>query len=149
MFYPDGDIGWHKQLCSTKGNPVHLQWYLRQRLLREDRFSVLGPLGNEYALDGYLRWEQLRLDYIRQDKGLQQTLLSKRAAKKAVEAGDASAAAKSATVCMPAEYTGSWKRQRRLVEDAHALAARLGKPTFFITMTCNPNWREIRDEMRD
>eukprot|EP00662_Eupelagonemidae_sp_cell21_P028983 gene28983-37926_t len=32
--------------------------------------------------------------------------------------------------------------------DAMAMVARLGKPDFFITFTANPDWPEIRDNLR-
>jgi ATP-dependent DNA helicase PIF1 len=31
--------------------------------------------------------------------------------------------------------------------DALVLARVFGKPDLFITMTCNPNWREIREHL--
>ena len=31
--------------------------------------------------------------------------------------------------------------------DAMALVRRYGKPDIFLTMTCNPNWNEIRNEL--
>ena len=32
--------------------------------------------------------------------------------------------------------------------DAMAIVQRLGKPDFFITMTCNPKWPEIQEALR-
>ena len=34
------------------------------------------------------------------------------------------------------------------VSDALALAARFGCPTFFVTVTCNPDWPEITNILR-
>ena len=31
--------------------------------------------------------------------------------------------------------------------DAMGIVRKFGKPDLFITMTCNPNWREIRDHL--
>ena len=36
---------------------------------------------------------------------------------------------------------------RRRYMDATALVRRYGKPDIFLTMTCNPNWNEIRNEL--
>ena len=33
-------------------------------------------------------------------------------------------------------------------QDAMAIVRKYGKPDLFITMTCNPNWREIRNALR-
>ena len=29
------------------------------------------------------------------------------------------------------------------------IVRKLGKPTLFVTFTCNPNWEEIQNELRD
>ncbi|RCN40974.1 hypothetical protein ANCCAN_13079 [Ancylostoma caninum] len=34
-------------------------------------------------------------------------------------------------------------------QDAMAIVARYGKPTYFLTMTCNPQWREIQENLYD
>jgi hypothetical protein len=36
----------------------------------------------------------------------------------------------------------------QLYQDSMALVRKFGKPDLFITMTCNPNWREILHELR-
>jgi hypothetical protein len=36
---------------------------------------------------------------------------------------------------------------RRRYMDAMALVRKFGKPDIFLTMTCNPNWDEIKDEL--
>ena len=36
---------------------------------------------------------------------------------------------------------------RRRYMDAMALVRRYGKPDIFLTMTCNPNWDEIKNEL--
>ncbi|KAL6513967.1 hypothetical protein OROHE_019423 [Orobanche hederae] len=46
---------------------------------------------------------------------------------------------------LPSSYIGSpWDMQRRYL-NALALVSEYGKPYFFITVTCNPNWPEIRE----
>jgi len=32
-------------------------------------------------------------------------------------------------------------------QDAMAIVAKFGKPDLFITMTCNPKWREIEENL--
>ena len=46
-------------------------------------------------------------------------------------------------IYLPSSFAGGWRYQRVLTYDALAVVARLGKPSFFITMTCNPRWEEI------
>ena len=40
-------------------------------------------------------------------------------------------------------FTGGPRDQNRRYQDAMAIVRRLGKPSLFITMTCNPQWPEI------
>ena len=46
-------------------------------------------------------------------------------------------------VILPASFTGGPRDQSRRYHDAMAIVRRLGKPSLFITMTCNPHWDEI------
>jgi hypothetical protein len=49
---------------------------------------------------------------------------------------------------LPASFTGSPKYYSDKVADALALARHKGKPDLMITATCNPNWPEIRAQLR-
>ena len=46
---------------------------------------------------------------------------------------------------LPVSHIGSPRMQRKLIADGLAIVRRHGKPPYFITVTCNPNWAEIRD----
>ena len=48
---------------------------------------------------------------------------------------------------LPSSFTGGPRDQSRRYHDAMAVVRRLGKPSLFITMTCNPGWREILENM--
>jgi len=50
-------------------------------------------------------------------------------------------------VVLPASFVGSPKYYHKLYLDAMALPRRFSKPDLFITMTCNPNWREIKENV--
>ncbi len=45
---------------------------------------------------------------------------------------------------MPNDIVGSKQYMKKRYDDALAMVAKYGKPTFFITMTCNPMWEEIQ-----
>ncbi|CAG8837728.1 15261_t:CDS:1, partial [Cetraspora pellucida] len=49
---------------------------------------------------------------------------------------------------LPASFLGSKKWCSTRVANALALARCKGKPSFFITITTNPNWKEIRSFLR-
>lgn len=48
---------------------------------------------------------------------------------------------------LPASFIGGPRDMRKRYMDAMALVQRFGKPDLFLTMTCNPNWREIKEEL--
>ncbi|AQK50086.1 hypothetical protein ZEAMMB73_Zm00001d049353 [Zea mays] len=50
------------------------------------------------------------------------------------------------TVLSPS-FIGGPRDMRRRYMDAMALVQKFGKPDIFLTMTCNPNWDEIRREL--
>src|SRR5690606_4809566 len=50
---------------------------------------------------------------------------------------------------LPSSFTGSTRHLKRLGANALALVSSKGKPTVFITLTCNPRWSEIVRELLD
>ncbi|KAK4514004.1 Palmitoylated plasma membrane-bound casein kinase [Mucor velutinosus] len=51
------------------------------------------------------------------------------------------------TFILPSSFTGGPRFMMQLYQNAMAISRFFGKPTFFITFTANPNWREIQDEL--
>ena len=51
-------------------------------------------------------------------------------------------------ILLPATFGGSPRDLRQCYLDAMALVAKFGRPDFFITMTANPNWEEVRKNLR-
>ena len=50
-------------------------------------------------------------------------------------------------VILPSSFTGSARYQHQLYQDAMGIVHHFGKPDFFITFTCNPQWKEITDAL--
>ena len=48
---------------------------------------------------------------------------------------------------MPSSFIGGPRDMRRRYMDSIALVRRFGKSDIFLTMTCNPNWDEIKREL--
>jgi hypothetical protein len=47
-----------------------------------------------------------------------------------------------------ASFPGSNRWATEQVSDSLTIAAASGSPTFFVTMTCNPDWPEIQSQLR-
>ena len=50
-------------------------------------------------------------------------------------------------IVMPSSFIGGPRDMRHRYMDAMALVWRFGKSDIFLTMTCNPNWDEIKHEL--
>ena len=50
-------------------------------------------------------------------------------------------------IILPASFIGGLRDMRKRYMDAMALVQCFGKPDIFLTMTCNPNWLEIKQEL--
>lgn len=48
-------------------------------------------------------------------------------------------------VILPSSFTGGPRDMKALYQDAMARVRKHGKPDLFITFTCNPHWKEIRE----
>ncbi|RCV43190.1 hypothetical protein SETIT_9G275200v2 [Setaria italica] len=103
-------------------------------------------LFQQFAVDTYIKIESSRLDYIRNNQDIlranqYQGLVD--SWRTGVE--DANEVGKR-TVLSPT-FIGGPRNMRRRYMDVMALVRKFGKPDIFLTMTCNPNWDEIKNEL--
>lgn len=52
-------------------------------------------------------------------------------------------------VFLPSTFEGSRRNMHFKFMNAMAIIRHYGKPSFFITITCNPNWHEIKNSVED
>jgi len=150
LLFPHGTLGWGIAPTSNGESQPHgtninadvastQMWYYRSRILHDDRFRIFGRLTNEYIIDMFSRNLETRLHYIRMN---QQRLRMEDAMLMGVDDVN-----DSENVYLPASFLGSHRWASEQVNDCLAIAAKLGSPTFFITMTCDPNWPEIQSQL--
>ena len=101
---------------------------------------MLGHLLNEYPVDMFSSVEDNRLSYIGNNQDQRIAVRSE-----INETVQAEGGYRTGRVYLPSTFMGSPRMQRKLVADGLAIVRRYGKPTYFMTATCNPNWSEIRD----
>lgn len=92
----------------------------------------------DQAVLGYLRHHQAT---IRGDlyNGVQGALLQE----------DNNAEGVGLRVILPSSYTGGDCAMAQIYQDSMAVVRVLGKPSLFITVTANPKWKEIQDQLFD
>ncbi|WVZ52016.1 hypothetical protein U9M48_003111 [Paspalum notatum var. saurae] len=100
-------------------------------------------LFQQFAVDTYIKIESSRLDYIRNNQewlraDLYQGLVD------SLHAGEARADHVRKRTVLATSFIGGPRDLRRRFMDAMALVRKYGKPDIFLTMTCNPNWDEIK-----
>lgn len=119
--------------------------------VRELLFNALhfgGRLFQQYLVDTYIRLERDRIQWIKYNQnkilteqytGVTNTLINL-PKKKNATVGE--------KIILPSSFPGSTRYYTENFEDAMAIVRRLGSPDFFITMTSNPNWPEIKQALQ-
>ena len=106
--------------------------------------SILNPifygkrLFQQFAVDTYVKIESSRLDDIRNN---QDSLVD------TLNAGEGRADVVGRRTILSTTFIGGPRDMRCRYMDAMALVRKYGKPDIFLTMTCNPNWDETRNEL--
>ncbi|KAL4590785.1 hypothetical protein LXL04_003728 [Taraxacum kok-saghyz] len=125
------------------------EYYAYKLQIRFDDKSCLllfGRLLQQYIVDNYVKLETQRLAYFRdQQQELRQEFLQ--GVVDAMAKGETKASAVGKRIVLPADFIGGPRNMRRKYIDAMALVQKFGKPDIFITITCNPNWPEIKEYM--
>ncbi|KAF5457590.1 hypothetical protein F2P56_021681 [Juglans regia] len=94
----------------------------------------------------YVKIETSRLDYFRNK---QQEIRSEvyQGIVDSLSIGQSNASKVGKRIILPSSFIGGPRDMRKRYMEAMALVQRFGKPDIFLTMTCNPSWKEILDEL--
>jgi len=140
LFFPHAEIGWGASPIPDVPHMSQHQWY-RSRLLADnnDRFSTFGRLCCEYLVDMYSHTEEQKLAYIARERRFHEHELHNNQLPLEDEF--------EPTIKLPASFVGSHAWTSEQAADAMALRRKFGKPTFFMTMTFNPDWPEVRSRL--
>ncbi|AQL03309.1 hypothetical protein ZEAMMB73_Zm00001d045848 [Zea mays] len=102
-------------------------------------------LFQQFAVDTYIKIENSRLDFIRKNQDRLRADLYQGLVDSMLD-GDIRAE-KVGKRTLSTSFIGGPRDMKRRYMDAMALVRKFGKPYIFLTMTCNPNWDEIRREL--
>ncbi|CAH1440547.1 unnamed protein product [Lactuca virosa] len=175
LFFPNGESGWHAKIAtdgvsinevmgneenivddlegakSKKGrNTVTMREYYcyKFQFRSSKKLILLGRrLLQQFVVDIYIKIETSRLLFcklnqkkIRSD--LYQGIVD------CVNAGEVEPSRVGQRIVLPAYFIGGPRDMRRRFLDAMTLVQDDGKPDIFLTVTCNPNWPEIVDDLK-
>ena len=114
----------------------YLRFYIVERHGLPNYIHECRKLYQQYIVDQYCKIELARLRYLRfNQKKLRSDLYS--GVSDSVGRGDVHQS--GCTIILPASFTGGERFMRQYYQNAMALVREYGKPTFFVTITCNIN----------
>jgi len=157
LLFPKGDFGWdpslkHVQNRTEHRNSLTMLEYASYRLASREGFSLLQrseKLTLQWVVDMYVRIEGTRLQYIRDNQSslradLYLNIVDHLHQRGGVERSNASIGKQ---VILPSSFVGSPRNMHQNFLDAMSIVQKFGKPSLFITMTCNPRWEEIQNNL--
>jgi hypothetical protein len=97
-------------------------------------------------VDAYAQVEQWRLHWIRTNQQKLRTDIWQGFVD-AVTQRDMSCNEIGKAVVLPSSFSGGFRQMWQLYHDAMAIVRWSGNPDLFITMTCNPHWKEITEAL--
>nr|XP_027082380.1 uncharacterized protein LOC113704703 [Coffea arabica] len=137
--------------AKNEGDTVSAREYYCYRFqIRDDDESMLLHclrLLQQFSVDSYVKIETSRLDFHRH----QQTVIRSEILQgvlDSVSIGQSEGSKVGRRIVLPSSFIGGPRDMRRRYLDAMALVQKYGKPDIFLTMTCNPAWKEIQDNLK-
>ncbi|XP_075477759.1 uncharacterized protein LOC142518825 [Primulina tabacum] len=125
------------------------EYYCYRLQIHDSNTSLIlygGLLLQQFVVDMSIKLETTRLDYYRRHQSEIRSELYQGAVE-SVANGESRGSEVGQRVVLPASFIGGPRDMRHRYLDAIALVQKFGKPDLFITMTCNPDWKEIRENL--
>ncbi|XP_052107741.1 uncharacterized protein LOC127740617 isoform X1 [Arachis duranensis] len=101
----------------------------------------------QFLVDAYTMIESERLSFIRHNQP-KLRVDKYNALHESLVRGEANAVATGQRIILPSSFTGGPRYMFNNCKDAFAICKYAGYPSFFITITCNPEWDEIKRLLR-
>ena len=152
LLFPEGTDGYHDQLrkpTNGRSKITNLEFYRYRFQVRNvnNNFNLLlraGKLSQQYQCDMYAKIEAQRLNWYK----INQKTVKADKYRCVVDAisNDEETIPGRRTILPPTMYM-SPRWYAKQFQDAMAIVREYGKPTYFITFTCNPRWSEITNSL--
>ncbi|XP_022856895.1 uncharacterized protein LOC111377965 [Olea europaea var. sylvestris] len=126
------------------------EYYCYKLQIRLSDKSVLlhtGRLLQQYIVDMYVKIEIARLDYFRNNQKIIRGELHL-GILDSIQNSENRGYKIGKSIVLPIGFIGGPRNLTKRYMDAMCLVQRYGKPDVFLTITCNPNWSEIKQELR-
>ena len=110
--------------------------------LPTNRFQLMSRLGQTYLVDSMSRAIDYRLRFIKYHQKDLFGIMNDEGEDNGEESGNS-----GEKTFLSQSFHGSRRHLRSLAKNALALVSEYGRPTLFITLTCNPYWPEIVEQL--
>jgi hypothetical protein len=90
-------------------------------------------------VDSYVKIEANRINFIKKHQAGLMDYVNNRAERENATIGSVH--------ILHSSLIGSPRSMKQAYQDAMAICGKQGKPTFFLTFTCNPKWKKITDNI--
>uniref|UniRef100_A0A8R1HSI7 ATP-dependent DNA helicase n=1 Tax=Caenorhabditis japonica TaxID=281687 RepID=A0A8R1HSI7_CAEJA len=154
LFFPRGHPGWSTEMKrkpedEKSGKLTLLAYYKYLLQEKSDVFSPLhygGGLFQQFVVDSWVKVEQSNLNFVRFN---QATVRAKEYSElRDFMDRDEPGVIPGRRIVLPSGFKGSARRMMQEYQDAMSMVTERGKPDFFLTLTCNPKWREITENLK-
>lgn len=150
LLFPHGVGGWY--VGSHLGTPQYedgsamtLHDYVKYVIYqRQTVFARVPFVFQLWVLDMFSRWQEATFQYMMHQKAI---VAGMRLRIERYRGCDLPARRRGTKIgrplVLPTSVPGSPANRAEAMKDASAVVAKRGRPSFFITMTCNPRWEEL------
>ncbi|AQK59598.1 hypothetical protein ZEAMMB73_Zm00001d053542 [Zea mays] len=167
LFFPKGELGWHANIPKVGVSMDEVDAYRATHRANnsndEDaespthlcvsiRPGVFNPilhgkrLFQQFVVNTYIKIESSCLYFIRKNQDRLRADLYQGLVDSMLD-GDIRAEKVGKQTVLSTSFIGGPRDMKHRYMDVMALVWKFGKPDIFLTMTCNPNWDEIRREL--
>jgi hypothetical protein len=156
LLFPTGVGGWSSGMCrvhidgSDAGSLTLSAWahfIIQRRVGGLSHLQSCGPLTCEFWCDVWAQVESRNLGFLRRPQTQATVRAGRFSSVVACIQRNGPLVSEGTPVIMPSTFVGSPQWYRCLYHDAMALPTNLGHPDIFLTMTCNPQWSEIQENL--
>lgn len=141
LIHPYGQQGWHRKLNMTCRQFYAFFAFTRSVNFHTNPLTHLGPLVQQYWVDMGMKYERLKLNYITLNKS-KFRIADGPTIEKASDRGNDVTGIK-----LPSSVTGCPRYMYEKFKDTLKTCEKYGGPHVFLTITCNPQWGEIVNEL--
>ena len=148
--FSHGDTGYHIDMRDESGKKISIMNYYCYQLMNREGNYILngGRLSQQYIVDQYCKMESSRINFITNNQKKIRADEYGSFRDQLLATDDINVNDIGKRVILPASYVGGPRYMHQKQADAMAKVKTFGRPSLFITMTTNPKWPEIAENLK-